>query len=214
MANKNCIISLQGVTKSFDGNTVVDDISLDITKGEFVTLLGPSGCGKTTTLRMIAGFESPDEGAETVVFLGRLPEGLGMEFVEDGDLVAFDPDRRREGAPFRVQGNWSGKAFHLISFRDMNPDQAAGDSAALVDEVVLALVAAILCRKRKGADHVDMVIWPHHAGHRRSAGGVDGDGAHLLLYVAGKSASLRAAALEIGPEQHFVHAVTRDNPTV
>ena len=64
-----------------------------------------------------------------------------MEFVEDGDLVAFDPDRRREGAPFRVQGNWSGKAFHLISFRDMDPDQAAGDSAALVDEVVLALGA-------------------------------------------------------------------------
>ena len=62
MANKNCIISLQGVTKSFDGNTVVDDISLDITKGEFVTLLGPSGCGKTTTLRMIAGFDTPTSG--------------------------------------------------------------------------------------------------------------------------------------------------------
>ena len=62
MANKNCIISLQGVTKSFDGNTVVDNISLDITKGEFVTFLGPSGCGKTTTLRMIAGFDTPTSG--------------------------------------------------------------------------------------------------------------------------------------------------------
>ena len=62
MASENCIISLQGVSKVFDGNTVVDDFNLDITKGEFVTFLGPSGCGKTTTLRMIAGFEIPSEG--------------------------------------------------------------------------------------------------------------------------------------------------------
>ncbi len=62
MADKNCIISLQGVSKVYNGNTVVDDFNLDITKGEFVTFLGPSGCGKTTTLRMIAGFETPTDG--------------------------------------------------------------------------------------------------------------------------------------------------------
>jgi len=62
MAKENCIISLQGVTKVYDGTTVVDNFNLDITKGEFVTFLGPSGCGKTTTLRMIAGFETPTEG--------------------------------------------------------------------------------------------------------------------------------------------------------
>ncbi len=62
MAEKDYIISLQGVTKSFGINTVVDDFNLDITKGEFVTFLGPSGCGKTTTLRMIAGFETPTSG--------------------------------------------------------------------------------------------------------------------------------------------------------
>ena len=62
MAKENCIISLQGVTKIFNGVTVVDDFNLDITKGEFVTFLGPSGCGKTTTLRMIAGFETPTSG--------------------------------------------------------------------------------------------------------------------------------------------------------
>ena len=62
MASENCIISLQGVSKVYDGNTVVDDFNLDITKGEFVTFLGPSGCGKTTTLRMIAGFETPTSG--------------------------------------------------------------------------------------------------------------------------------------------------------
>ena len=62
MAKENCIISLQGVNKTFGNNTVVDNFNLDITKGEFVTFLGPSGCGKTTTLRMIAGFETPTSG--------------------------------------------------------------------------------------------------------------------------------------------------------
>ena len=62
MGKENCIISLQGVNKVYDGNTVVSDFNLDITKGEFVTFLGPSGCGKTTTLRMIAGFETPTSG--------------------------------------------------------------------------------------------------------------------------------------------------------
>ncbi len=62
MANNNCIISLQGVKKSFGNSTAVEDFSLDIAKGEFVTFLGPSGCGKTTTLRMIAGFDIPSSG--------------------------------------------------------------------------------------------------------------------------------------------------------
>ena len=62
MDDKNIIISLQGVNKTFGKNTVVENIDLDITKGEFVTFLGPSGCGKTTTLRMIAGFETPTSG--------------------------------------------------------------------------------------------------------------------------------------------------------
>ncbi len=57
------IIKLSHLTKIYPGNIVaVDDLSLDIKQGEFVTLLGPSGCGKTTTLRMIAGFEIPTDG--------------------------------------------------------------------------------------------------------------------------------------------------------
>ena len=62
MEKENVIISLQNVSKSYGGTSVVENINLDITKGEFVTLLGPSGCGKTTTLRMIAGFELPTSG--------------------------------------------------------------------------------------------------------------------------------------------------------
>src|SRR5919198_1329644 len=55
-------IGLEGVSKRFGGVGAVDDVSLEIAEGEFFSLLGPSGCGKTTTLRMVAGFERPDEG--------------------------------------------------------------------------------------------------------------------------------------------------------
>ena len=63
------IIELRNVSKSFDGELVLDRIDLDIYDNEFLTLLGPSGCGKTTTLRLIGGFEQPDEG--DVVFMGE-----------------------------------------------------------------------------------------------------------------------------------------------
>ena len=62
------IIELKNISKSFDGETVLDNISLDIHDNEFITLLGPSGCGKTTTLRIIGGFEYPDSG--DVIFMG------------------------------------------------------------------------------------------------------------------------------------------------
>ena len=62
------IIELKGVSKSFDGELVLDHIDLDIYDNEFLTLLGPSGCGKTTTLRIIGGFETADEGE--VIFMG------------------------------------------------------------------------------------------------------------------------------------------------
>jgi spermidine/putrescine transport system ATP-binding protein len=55
-------VELCNVTKRFGELAAVDDLSLKLAQGEFFTLLGPSGCGKTTTLRMIAGFERPDEG--------------------------------------------------------------------------------------------------------------------------------------------------------
>ena len=63
------IIELKNISKSFDGEKVLDNINLDIYDNEFLTLLGPSGCGKTTTLRMIGGFVQPDEG--DVVFMGE-----------------------------------------------------------------------------------------------------------------------------------------------
>ncbi|MBQ9846164.1 MAG: ABC transporter ATP-binding protein [Oscillospiraceae bacterium] len=62
------IIELKNITKAFDGETVLNNISLNIYDNEFLTLLGPSGCGKTTLLRIISGFVQPDDG--DVVFMG------------------------------------------------------------------------------------------------------------------------------------------------
>lgn len=60
--NDSSAVSLTNVSKVFAGHVAVDDVSLDIRRGEFFSLLGPSGCGKTTTLRMISGFEFPTSG--------------------------------------------------------------------------------------------------------------------------------------------------------
>ena len=73
------ILNLQHLTKSFDGKKILDDLSIDIERNEFVTLLGPSGCGKTTTLRIIGGFATPDEGK--VIFEGK-------------DITNLSPDKR------------------------------------------------------------------------------------------------------------------------
>ena len=63
------VVDLKHICKQYDGETVLNDINLYIRDKEFVTLLGPSGCGKTTTLRIIGGFETPDEGK--VLFEGK-----------------------------------------------------------------------------------------------------------------------------------------------
>ena len=72
-------IALEGVSKRFGKTAAVCDATLAIDEGEFFSLLGPSGCGKTTTLRMIAGFEVPDEGR--IVLQGR-------------DVTAIGPSKR------------------------------------------------------------------------------------------------------------------------
>ncbi len=72
-------VELEKVTKRFDDVVAVDDVDLELGRGEFFTLLGPSGCGKTTTLRMIAGFERPSAGRIRI----------------EGDDVADLPPHRR-----------------------------------------------------------------------------------------------------------------------
>jgi iron(III) transport system ATP-binding protein len=72
-------IRIQGLTKKFDGFTALSNIDLDVSPGEFVTLLGPSGCGKTTLLKVISGFLEPTEG---------------KVFIEGSDVTAIPPERR------------------------------------------------------------------------------------------------------------------------
>jgi spermidine/putrescine transport system ATP-binding protein len=86
MSDPGVAISIQQVRKSFGDVRAVDGISLDIAEGEFLTLLGPSGCGKTTTMRLIAGFEEPDEG--TILLRGT-------------DVVGVPPNKREVNMCFQ-----------------------------------------------------------------------------------------------------------------
>lgn len=82
----NKLIDLQHISKSYDGSIILDDLSLYIRENEFLTLLGPSGCGKTTTLRIIGGFENPDQGH--VIFGGK-------------DITKLPPNKRQLNTVFQ-----------------------------------------------------------------------------------------------------------------
>lgn len=84
MSNK--LIDLQHISKSYGGNMILDDLNLYIRENEFLTLLGPSGCGKTTTLRIIGGFEKPDEGR--LIFGGN-------------DITKLPPNKRQLNTVFQ-----------------------------------------------------------------------------------------------------------------
>ena len=80
------ILSLRGIRKSFGPTEVLRGISMDIEEGEFVTLLGSSGCGKTTTLRIVAGLETADEGEV---------------FLEGRDVTQEPPEKRNVNTVFQ-----------------------------------------------------------------------------------------------------------------
>ena len=93
-------VSIHSLTKRFDGKpptTPVDDLDLEIEEGEFLVLLGPSGCGKTTTLRCLAGLETPSAGQIS----------FGSTTVFDADRrVNLSPDKRNIGMVFQSYALW------------------------------------------------------------------------------------------------------------
>ncbi len=79
-------LTLTNISKFFGGTTAVDNFNLEVQKGEFISFLGPSGCGKTTTLRMIAGFETPSSG---------------QILINNSDITFRPPNQRNVGMVFQ-----------------------------------------------------------------------------------------------------------------
>ena len=93
-------LTIEGLNKVLGGRTIIDDLGLSVRQGELVSLLGPSGCGKTTTLRMIAGFLTPDSGSIRVA--GR-------------DVTRLGPERRPSAMVFQNYALWP----HMTVFKNV-----------------------------------------------------------------------------------------------
>ena len=130
------MIEIQGVTKRFGDFTAVNDVSLHIQAGEFITLLGPSGCGKTTLLRMLSGFETPDSGTVR----------LGGE-----DVTHLPPYRRNVNQVFQSYALFPHMTVREnIAFGLRMKKVPSAEAARRVEEVV-ALVALQGFEERKPA---------------------------------------------------------------
>jgi len=162
MADATIGVHVDGVSKRFSHRVkgevyAARDVRLDVAPGEFLTLLGPSGCGKTTTLRMVAGFEKPDEGAirfggEDVTTLPANERGIGFVFqnyalfphLPVGDNVAYGLEVRRVPAP-EVASRVSEvlRMVGLAGYEHQFPSQLSGGEQQRV-----ALARAIVIRPR------------------------------------------------------------------
>ena len=136
------VLELDGVSKSYGSETVIDGLSLSVREGEILTLLGPSGCGKTTTLRLVAGLERPDGGGIRVSgervsggesFVVPEQRGVGVVFQEfalfphmtAAENVAFGlTDIDDETTAERVDEMLD--LVGLQSHRDAHPDELSG----------------------------------------------------------------------------------------
>ncbi len=107
-AADGAFLALEHVTKSFGTFRVVDDVSLEVAEGEVFALLGPSGCGKTTTLRLIAGLESPDRG--------RIVVG-GRTLAWPGGRISVPVHERKMGMVFQSYAIWPHKTvFENVAY--------------------------------------------------------------------------------------------------
>ena len=133
------LLSVENLSKSFGGVTVIEDCSLDVAWGEMVTLLGPSGCGKTTLLRIVAGLEQADQGVIRIA--GNLVAGngtwvrpedreVGMVFQDWGLFPHLDVARNvGYGVPRRHRAAEVGKTLEMVNLSGMQgrmPDTLSG----------------------------------------------------------------------------------------
>ncbi|MDQ8033919.1 ABC transporter ATP-binding protein [Bordetella genomosp. 1] len=145
---------LKGLTKRYGEATAVDDLSLSVAKGEFVSLLGPSGCGKTTTLQMIAGFVPPTAGSIELDGrdLSRMPankRGLGMVFqnyalfphMTAAENVAFGLEMRNIARRERTER--VGQALELVGLSHLADRHPARMSGGQQQRVALARALVI-----------------------------------------------------------------------
>ncbi len=128
-------ITVRGLVKTYGATTVIDTISFDVADGEFVTLLGPSGCGKTTTLRCIAGLDTPNGGL--IAINGRV-----VSDAREGVFVA--PHKRDLGMVFQSYAIWphltvaQNVAFPLTVKGERNTGSAVGWALDIVGMTHLA----------------------------------------------------------------------------
>ena len=133
-------LTIEGLTKRFEEVVAVDDVDLDIADHELISLLGPSGCGKTTTLRCIAGFETPTAGR--IAFDGQ-------------DIVGLQPERRDIGMVFQSYAIWphmtvAQNVAYPLEVRKVDPAEIGDRVAGVLRLVGLSAMAGKLATQLSG----------------------------------------------------------------
>ena len=160
MTGQDNIIELRGVDKSFEDTRALEGIDLSISNGEFLTLLGPSGCGKTTILRILSGFETPDQGDVSIggQRMNDVPPERRQVNTVFQNYALFPHMTVRDNVAFglRMQscpkGEIEGRVLealrmvHLEQYADRRPHQLSGGQQQRV-AIARALVTgpAIIC---------------------------------------------------------------------
>ncbi len=181
-------VELRNLTKTYASAVAVDDLSLHVRPGEFLSLLGPSGCGKTTTLRMIGGFEFPDDGS--IQISGQNVENLPphkrpvntvfqayalFPHMKVADNVAYG--LRRSGVPKSEMADRVSRALGMVrmtAFADRKPAQLSGGqqqrvalARALVNRPAVLLLdepMSALDRKLREEMQVELKLLQHELG--------------------------------------------------